>query len=46
MAVKRGLIAGAGGLFRLARQSPPNIAIELALTGDPVDATTTANRVS
>jgi enoyl-CoA hydratase len=36
--VKRGLIAGAGGLFRLARTLPPNIAMELALTGDPIDA--------
>jgi enoyl-CoA hydratase len=36
--VKRGLIAGAGGLFRLARCLPPAIAMELALTGDPIDA--------
>jgi enoyl-CoA hydratase len=36
--VKRGLIAGAGGLFRLARCVPPAIAMELALTGDPIDA--------
>jgi enoyl-CoA hydratase len=36
--VKRGLIAAAGGLFRLARTLPPNIAMELALTGDPIDA--------
>ncbi len=40
--VKRGLIAGAGGLFRLARHLPPNIAMELALTGDPIDAFTAA----
>jgi enoyl-CoA hydratase len=40
--VKRGLIAGAGGLFRLARHLPPNIAMELALTGDPIDAATAA----
>ncbi len=40
--VKRGLIAGAGGLFRLARLMPPNIAMELALTGDPIDAATAA----
>lgn len=40
--VKRGLIAGAGGLFRLARHLPPNIAMELALTGDPIDAETAA----
>jgi enoyl-CoA hydratase len=40
--VKRGLIAGAGGLFRLWRCLPPNIAMELALTGDPIDAETAA----
>ncbi|GAA4813784.1 crotonase/enoyl-CoA hydratase family protein [Nocardioides caeni] len=36
--VKRGLVAGAGGLLRLPRRIPPNIANELALTGDPLDA--------
>lgn len=36
--VKRGLIAGAGGLFRLPKRIPPAIALELALTGDPIDA--------
>ncbi len=35
---KRGLIAGAGGLFRLPRRLPLSIALELALTGDPIDA--------
>jgi len=40
--VKRGLIAAAGGLFRLARSLPPNIAMELALTGDPIDAAAAA----
>ncbi|MGH8981372.1 MAG: enoyl-CoA hydratase-related protein, partial [Acidimicrobiales bacterium] len=35
---KRGLIAGAGGLFRLPRRLPLAVALELALTGDPVDA--------
>jgi len=40
--VKRGLIAAAGGLFRLARALPPNIAMELALTGDPIDAAAAA----
>jgi enoyl-CoA hydratase len=40
--VKRGLIAAAGGLFRLGRHLPPNIAMELALTGDPMDAATAA----
>ena len=36
--VKRGLIAAAGGLVRLPGRVPPSIALELALTGDPVDA--------
>jgi enoyl-CoA hydratase/carnithine racemase len=36
--VKRGLIAGAGGLFRLPKRLPLAIALELALTGDPIDA--------
>ena len=37
--VKRSLVAGAGGLFRLPRKIPINIAMELTLTGDPIDAT-------
>ena len=36
--VKRCLIAGAGGLFRLARKIPENVAMECALTGDPISA--------
>src|SRR4051812_45762613 len=36
--VKRSLIAGAGGLFRLPRVLPRNVAMELAITGDPIDA--------
>ena len=36
--VKRSLVAGAGGLFRLPRALPRNIALELALTGDPISA--------
>ncbi|GAB3207054.1 crotonase/enoyl-CoA hydratase family protein [Marinactinospora thermotolerans] len=36
--VKRGLVAGAGGLLRLHHRIPRNIAMELALTGDFVDA--------
>jgi enoyl-CoA hydratase len=36
--VKRCLIAGAGGLFRLARKIPENVAMECALTGDPLSA--------
>ena len=31
-------MAGAGGLFRLGRKIPRNIAMELALTGDPIAA--------
>jgi enoyl-CoA hydratase len=37
--VKRSLVAAAGGLFRLPKKLPPNVAMELALTGDPIDAT-------
>jgi len=37
-AVKRSLVAGAGGLFRLPRLLPRNIALELGLTGDPISA--------
>jgi enoyl-CoA hydratase len=36
--VKRSLVAAAGGLFRLGRKIPLNIAMELALTGDPISA--------
>ena len=36
--VKRGLVAAAGGVIRLPRRLPPAIAMELALTGDPIDA--------
>jgi enoyl-CoA hydratase len=36
--VKRSLVAGAGGLFRMGRKIPLNVAMELALTGDPIDA--------
>ncbi len=35
---KRGLIAGAGGLIRLPKRVPIAIALEMALTGDPIDA--------
>jgi enoyl-CoA hydratase len=31
---KRGLVAAAGGLLRLPHRIPPNVAMELALTGD------------
>jgi enoyl-CoA hydratase len=36
--VKRSLVAAAGGLFRLPRAVPRNVALEIALTGDPIDA--------
>jgi enoyl-CoA hydratase len=36
--VKRSLVAGAGALFRLGRKLPFNVAMELALTGDPITA--------
>jgi enoyl-CoA hydratase len=36
--VKRGLAAAAGGLMRLPRQVPPRVAMEMALTGDFIDA--------
>jgi crotonobetainyl-CoA hydratase len=38
--VKRGLAAAAGGLLRLQRQIPLKLALEVALTGDPIDADT------
>lgn len=36
--VKRGLIAGAGGTFRLTSVLPQKVALELLLTGDPMSA--------
>jgi enoyl-CoA hydratase len=36
--VKRSLIAAAGGLFRLPRVLPRNVAMEMAITGDPITA--------
>jgi crotonobetainyl-CoA hydratase len=36
--VKRGLLASAGGAFRLPAQIPPKIAMEMMLTGEPVSA--------
>jgi enoyl-CoA hydratase len=36
--VKRGLVAAGGALLRLPRTLPRNVANELALTGDPIDA--------
>ena len=36
--VKRGLVAAGGALLRLPQRIPYHLAMELALTGDPVDA--------
>ena len=36
--VKRGLIAAAGGVFRIAQQLPPKVAMELLFTGEPMSA--------
>jgi crotonobetainyl-CoA hydratase len=36
--VKRGLIAGAGGLFRIVEQLPKKVALELLFTGEPLTA--------
>ena len=36
--VKRGLIAGAGGVVRLPRRIPEAIALEMIATGDPISA--------
>ncbi len=35
---KRSLVAAAGGLFRLPRKIPFNVAMEMALTGEPMEA--------
>lgn len=35
---KRGIVASGGGLLRLAERLPYHVAMELALTGDPIDA--------
>ncbi|MEM1403208.1 MAG: crotonase/enoyl-CoA hydratase family protein [Pseudomonadota bacterium] len=36
--VKRGLIAGAGGVMRLPDRIPPNLAMEIILSGEPLGA--------
>jgi enoyl-CoA hydratase len=36
--VKRSLVAAGGALFRLPRRIPYHLAMELALTGEPIDA--------
>ena len=40
---KRGLVAAAGGVLRLRERLPRNIAMELALTGDPMQASRLAD---
>lgn len=37
--VKRGLIAAAGGVFRIVDQLPRKVAMELLFTGEPISAT-------
>ncbi len=41
--VRRGLLAGAGGLIRLPLRIPAQVAMEHALTGDPMTAGRTAS---
>jgi crotonobetainyl-CoA hydratase len=36
--VRRGILAGAGGLFRLPAQIPKKVAMEMILTGEPITA--------
>lgn len=36
--VKRGILAAAGGAFRLVQQVPKKVAMEMLLTGDPITA--------
>ena len=36
--VKVGLIAGAGGVFRIAHQLPRKVAMQMLLTGEPISA--------
>ena len=36
--VKRGIVAGAGGAFRLPRRLPHHVAMEVLLTGQPLEA--------
>lgn len=40
--VKRGIMAAAGGVLRLQRQIPLKLALEVALTGEPISAQTAA----
>jgi enoyl-CoA hydratase/carnithine racemase len=36
--VKRGLLAGSGGTYRLPKVLPRNVALEMLATGEPIDA--------
>jgi crotonobetainyl-CoA hydratase len=36
--VKRGILAGGGGAFRLPQQVPKKVAMEMIMTGDPIGA--------
>ena len=40
--VKRSLVAGAGGVFRLPRAVPKAIALQMIATGEPISAATAA----
>lgn len=41
--VQRSLVATAGGVFRLPRVLPRNIAMQMVLTGEPINASTAAH---
>lgn len=36
--VKRGVVASAGGLVRISRRLPPSVALQMAMTGEPITA--------
>jgi len=41
--VKVGLLAGAGGVFRIAQQLPRKVGMQMLLTGEPISAAEAAN---
>ncbi len=41
--VKVGLLAGAGGVFRIVHQLPRKVALQMVLTGEPIGAAEAAN---
>jgi enoyl-CoA hydratase/carnithine racemase len=41
--VRLGMIAGAGGIYRIARVLPRNVALRLVATGQPIDGATAAH---